>query len=137
MSGLVIADARYATGSAARVVRRYLAQGGVYGTAKSVVDLRTVVPIDRVAAADVVLVRVTDREWVVTKDKSGAAGMVLGPDEVSVLLGERRAQEYKREQARAFLDAAAERGEFTPNGGDVTMSIDGDTVTFHAIGVAK
>lgn len=145
MSGLVIADARHATGQAGRVVRRYLADGGVYGASKNIADLRTVVPIDRVAAADLVLVRVSDREWVVTKDRTGDAGMVLGPEEVSELLGARRAQEYRglpgtrlylrdpRQAAVDYVRGLILNGEITLDGSDVLVRVDGHEHTFTAV----
>lgn len=88
MSGLVI-DVRHVTGHKRLALDRLL--GGTDAVPQRA-DVRVVVGAAgfvEVGWANVVALRVSDREWLVVKNRYGAAG-VRGPDGMSELLAEGR-----------------------------------------------
>lgn len=93
MSGVVIVDARYATGQAGRVLRAAQRDGGVYDREWVKSRLATLVPVDSLRDADLALVRVSDGEWVVVKNVAGGLGATVGPEEVSEILAVQRRRE--------------------------------------------
>lgn len=118
MSGVVIVDARYAGEQADRIVRAAAATGGALDRQTRQGRLATLVPIDKLRVADLALVRISDREWVVVKDRHGYDGRTLGPEEVSEILAVQRRFELGLTpwESRPFFDAervrsASERGQ--------------------------
>lgn len=93
VSGLLICDGRHATGRAGMVIRRAFADGGAQDHESLRGQLRTLFPVDSLAAADVALLRTGDREWYVVKARDGRSGQTLGPEAVSELLAVQRREE--------------------------------------------
>lgn len=93
VSGLLICDGRHATGREGKVIRRAFAKGGVTDFSHRREQLSTLFPIDSLRAADVALLRISDREWYVVKARDGRSGQTLGPEAVSELLAVQRRDE--------------------------------------------